>query len=224
MAPGAVAASDPAGESPSDVAPGQVPVSRHAVENEIAPARSQGVFVDLVVLDQAIDTTTPASRLLFYTLAAIAEFERDLIRERVIAGVRRARTLGKQLGRPRSSACWPVSPPTMTDRLGRSQQPYFDRPVWPRRALSTQRGLHVERQIIVALPREHDGPGGQSDLPLGVLGCKGAPGLEVKLLGEMYRQQPDGLQQGRCRDGQLDGGEFIHPGQPSRSAPPEYVA
>ncbi|PYN83567.1 MAG: hypothetical protein DMD96_01655 [Candidatus Rokuibacteriota bacterium] len=34
-------------------------------------------------------------------LAAIAEFERDLIRERVIAGVRRARALGKHLGRPR---------------------------------------------------------------------------------------------------------------------------
>ncbi len=34
--------------------------------------------------------------------------------------------------------------------------------------------------------------------PLGALGRKGAPGLEVKLLGEMYRQQPDGLQQRRC--------------------------
>ncbi len=34
-------------------------------------------------------------------LAVFAEFERDLIRERVIAGVRRARALGKHLGRPR---------------------------------------------------------------------------------------------------------------------------
>jgi len=78
-----------------------VPLSRDAVENEIALARSESVSVDLVVLDQAIDTTTPAGRLLFYMLAAIAEFERDLIRERVMAGVRRARTLGKHLGRPR---------------------------------------------------------------------------------------------------------------------------
>jgi DNA invertase Pin-like site-specific DNA recombinase len=57
--------------------------------------------VDLVVLDQSIDTTTPAGRLLFHVLAAIAEFERDLIRERVLAGVRRARAHGKHLGTPR---------------------------------------------------------------------------------------------------------------------------
>jgi DNA invertase Pin-like site-specific DNA recombinase len=57
--------------------------------------------VDLVVLDQAIDTTTPAGRLLFNMLAAIAEFERDLIRERVLAGLRRARARGTRLGRPR---------------------------------------------------------------------------------------------------------------------------
>ena len=57
--------------------------------------------VELVVLDQAIDTTTPAGRLLFHVLAAISEFERDLIRERVIAGVRRAKAQGRHLGRPR---------------------------------------------------------------------------------------------------------------------------
>ena len=39
--------------------------------------------------------------MLFHMLGAIAEFERDLIRERVIASVRRARALGKHLGRPR---------------------------------------------------------------------------------------------------------------------------
>jgi len=52
-------------------------------------------------LDQQIDTTTPAGRLLFHMLAAIAEFERDLIRDRVLAGLRRARAEGKHLGRPR---------------------------------------------------------------------------------------------------------------------------
>ena len=57
--------------------------------------------VDLLVLDQAIDTTTPAGRLLFHVLAAISEFERDLIRDRVIAGLRRAKAQGKTLGRPR---------------------------------------------------------------------------------------------------------------------------
>jgi DNA invertase Pin-like site-specific DNA recombinase len=61
----------------------------------------EALGIDLVVLDQAIDTTTPSGRLLFHMLAAIAEFERDLIRDRVIAGVRRARAQGRRLGRPR---------------------------------------------------------------------------------------------------------------------------
>jgi len=58
--------------------------------------------IDLVVLDQAIDTTTAAGRAMFGMLAVFAEFERDLIRERVVAGLRRARALGKRLGRPRT--------------------------------------------------------------------------------------------------------------------------
>jgi len=61
----------------------------------------EALGVDLVVLDQAIDTTTPSGRLLFHMLAAIAEFERDLIRDRVIAGLRRARAQGRHLGRLR---------------------------------------------------------------------------------------------------------------------------
>src|SRR5437667_3750716 len=56
--------------------------------------------VDLVVLDQQIDTTTPSGRLLFHVLAAIAEFERDLISERVKAGLERAKAKGVRLGRP----------------------------------------------------------------------------------------------------------------------------
>ena len=61
----------------------------------------EALGVDLVVVDQAIDTTTPSGRLLFHVLAAIAEFERDLIRDRVMAGLRRAKAQGRRLGRPR---------------------------------------------------------------------------------------------------------------------------
>jgi DNA invertase Pin-like site-specific DNA recombinase len=64
-------------------------------------AELEALGVDLAVLDQHIDTTTPAGRLLFHVLAAISEFERDLIRDRVLAGLRRARTQGRRLGRPR---------------------------------------------------------------------------------------------------------------------------
>ena len=42
----------------------------------------EAVGVDLVVRDQAIDTSTPTGKLTFHVLAALAEFERDLIRER----------------------------------------------------------------------------------------------------------------------------------------------
>lgn len=61
----------------------------------------EALGVDLVVIDQAVDTTTPAGKLMFHVLGAVAEFERDLIRDRVIAGIKRAKAQGRRLGRPR---------------------------------------------------------------------------------------------------------------------------
>jgi len=60
----------------------------------------EALGIDLVVLDQSIDTSTPAGRLLFHVLGLIAEFERDLIRERTAAGMRAAKRRGSRLGRP----------------------------------------------------------------------------------------------------------------------------
>jgi DNA invertase Pin-like site-specific DNA recombinase len=60
-------------------------------------AELEALGVDLVVLDQSIDTSTPAGRFLFNTLSAVAELERDLIRERVVAGMAAARRRGKHL-------------------------------------------------------------------------------------------------------------------------------
>ena len=54
--------------------------------------------VDLVVLDQLIDTGSPAGRLLFHTLAAIGEFERDLTKERAAEGIARAKAAGVKFG------------------------------------------------------------------------------------------------------------------------------
>jgi DNA invertase Pin-like site-specific DNA recombinase len=57
--------------------------------------------VSLVVVDQPIDTSTPSGRLLLHVLGAIAEFERELIRERTRAGMAAARHRGRRIGRPR---------------------------------------------------------------------------------------------------------------------------
>jgi DNA invertase Pin-like site-specific DNA recombinase len=55
--------------------------------------------VDLVVLGQGIDTSTPGGKLMFHVLASIAEFERDLIAERTREGLRAARARGRVGGR-----------------------------------------------------------------------------------------------------------------------------
>ncbi len=64
-------------------------------------AEFEALGVDLIVTDQAIDTSTPTGRLLFNVLAAMGEFERDIIRERTRAGLAAARRRGRRLGRPR---------------------------------------------------------------------------------------------------------------------------
>jgi len=51
-------------------------------------------------LQESIDTTTPGGRLVFHVFAALAEFERDLIRERTNAGLAAARARGRKGGRP----------------------------------------------------------------------------------------------------------------------------
>lgn len=56
--------------------------------------------IDFVSYDNQIDTTTPAGKLLFSMIGGFAEFERDLMSERVKAGLRNARNKGKVLGRP----------------------------------------------------------------------------------------------------------------------------
>lgn len=55
--------------------------------------------VHFVSFTEAVDTSTSQGRMMVGVLGALAEFERDLIRERILAGIRRARDEGKQLGR-----------------------------------------------------------------------------------------------------------------------------
>jgi len=59
------------------------------------------VGVGFVTLGEGIDTTSPSGRLVLHVLGAIAEFERERLRERVLAGLQRARAQGRRLGRPK---------------------------------------------------------------------------------------------------------------------------
>ena len=59
-----------------------------------------GAGVGLKIVTQDLDTTTSSGRLVFTVLAAVAEMERELIRERVKAGMARARHRGQRIGRP----------------------------------------------------------------------------------------------------------------------------
>jgi DNA invertase Pin-like site-specific DNA recombinase len=74
------------------------------------------VGVDLYLDQQHLDTTTPTGRLLFQITGAFAEYERGIIRERIKAGLQRARAQGKRLGRAQS-------PTTSTALYGRPWPP-----------------------------------------------------------------------------------------------------
>jgi DNA invertase Pin-like site-specific DNA recombinase len=56
--------------------------------------------VDFISLNEAIDTSSPMGRMVFTIIAAVSELERSIIKERVLAGVDRARRQGKRFGRP----------------------------------------------------------------------------------------------------------------------------
>jgi DNA invertase Pin-like site-specific DNA recombinase len=60
----------------------------------------QSMKVDLMFLQQGMDTSTSSGRMMFSIFGALAEFERNLIRERVIAGQNRAKARGVKMGRP----------------------------------------------------------------------------------------------------------------------------
>lgn len=61
----------------------------------------QGRGIGFKSLQESIDTTTPGGKLVFHVFAALAEFERDIIRERTHAGLTAARARGRHGGRPR---------------------------------------------------------------------------------------------------------------------------
>jgi len=61
----------------------------------------EALKVKLIAVRDQVDMTTPSGRLFIQVIGALGEFERELIRERVILGLENARALGKTLGRPK---------------------------------------------------------------------------------------------------------------------------
>ena len=72
--------------------------TRHLLE---ALEEFRRLNVDFVSVREQVDTATPMGKAVFTFIAAMAEMEREVLRERVIAGVRRAQAAGKHCGRPK---------------------------------------------------------------------------------------------------------------------------
>jgi DNA invertase Pin-like site-specific DNA recombinase len=75
-----------------------------------ALAEFEALGIAFVSLRDNLDLSTPSGRLMFQIIGAMAEFERSLIVERVKAGLRNAKSKGRQLGRPRLTAAGRRSP------------------------------------------------------------------------------------------------------------------
>ncbi len=71
---------------------------RHLIDT-VQALESRGVAFRS--LTESIDTSTPGGKLIFHVFGALAEFEKDLIRERTMAGLQAARARGRTGGRPR---------------------------------------------------------------------------------------------------------------------------
>ena len=59
--------------------------------------------VEFISLSESVDTSKPMGKMVYTVIAAVAELERSLIRERVVIGLQKAKAQGKKLGRPRLS-------------------------------------------------------------------------------------------------------------------------
>ncbi len=77
--------------------------------------------IELRSLRENIDTTTPTGKLMFHIIAALAEFERDVIRERTLAGLEAARARGRKGGRRKAIEKMPG------DQLRRAKELYAAR-------------------------------------------------------------------------------------------------
>jgi hypothetical protein len=99
--------------------------ARSSPRGQPAVVRSEleAVGVAFVSLTDNVDLSTPAGRLMFQVIAPMSGFERELIRERVRAGLRNAKAKGRKLGRPAAtSGCREDCPLAFTGKLPASHR------------------------------------------------------------------------------------------------------
>jgi hypothetical protein len=121
----------------------------------------QHLGVGFVSLTEALDLTTPAGRAMAGLLAVFAEFEREILRERVRAGPAHAREKGKRLGRPQTAALnasrlWNISrrcqqgpdPPPVADRAD-LHAPYPECSTMKQRRKDPEREDRIHNEAIV---------------------------------------------------------------------------
>lgn len=118
--------------------------SLHHLLNTLDELTSRGVA--FVSLGEGIDTGTAAGRLQLHILGALAEFERERIRERVVLGLQRARRQGRTLGRPRQHL---PTGATVADCAGLSVREAA-------RVLGVSRST-AQRMLAAARPKSHAG-------------------------------------------------------------------
>jgi DNA invertase Pin-like site-specific DNA recombinase len=110
----------------------------------------QALGVAFVSLGEGIDCTTPAGKLQLHILAALAEFERARIQERVRAGLARARAQGVILGRPRRV----IDPQRLASVAGLPEREAARRLGIPRSTLQRFRAETGRHDVITALTGE----------------------------------------------------------------------
>src|ERR687898_916621 len=96
-------------------------------------------------LTENIDTTTSGGKLIFHIFGALAEFERDIIRERTNAGLSAARARGKRGGRPKS-------PLSEDKKLQMARKMYEDRTI---PVEDIYKGLHIPRSTFYKYVRDY---------------------------------------------------------------------
>jgi DNA invertase Pin-like site-specific DNA recombinase len=87
--------------------------TRHLVE---ALEEFRQLRIDFTSLTEAVDTSTPAGRMFFAMIAVFANFERDIIAERITLGLEEARRKGKRLGRPEAIVSFDMAKQMRADR------------------------------------------------------------------------------------------------------------